>query len=196
MNTTLRLITASLIITLATACSFGGKTKSSQFYVLDAKSEKSSSDQLNNIALGVGPIAIPGYIDRPQMVTKTDTAELRLEEFARWAEPMDEMFTRTLAQNIRSLTNSQQVHSHPWAILVKFDFQVSAKVIKFENNLQGDALLVVHWGLIKESNSVDIKITHSEYRASANNSGYAARVDALNETLAQFAHDIVSTLSN
>ena len=195
MNTVLKLFSILFLAILIPACSIGGKTKSSQFYVLDAKIEKPASDALSGLSLGVGPIAISGYIDRPQMVTKTDTAELRLEEFARWAEPVDEMFTRTLAQNIRVLTNSQEIHSHPWSNLVEFDYRVGAKVIRFENNLQGDALLVVHWGLFDANDTDEIKITHSEYRAAAVDPSYPARVDALNDTLAQFARDIVASLN-
>jgi uncharacterized lipoprotein YmbA len=180
---------------LLNACSVGGNTKTSQFYVLGAIIEQPKSDTLENLRLGVGPIAIPGYVDRPQMVTKTDTAEIRIDEYARWAEPLEEMFTRTLSQNIRALTNSQEIHSHPWPSLVEYDYRIGAKVIKFENDSQGNALLVVHWGLIEQDDQRKLSnITYSEYHAAAKGTDFSSRVDALNDTLAQFARDIVATL--
>lgn len=196
MKIIIKLFSVFLLACLLTSCSFGGKTKSSQFYVLEAKIDEPLSSELNDLRLGVGPIMIPGYIDRPQIVTKTDTAELQVEEFARWAEPLEEMFTRTLSQNIRTLTGSQEIYSHPWPNLVDLDYRIGGKVIRFENNPQGDALLIVHWGLIDENNSREVtNITHSEYRAAAKSTDFSARVDALNDTLEQFAHDIVDSLN-
>ena len=196
MNTEIKLLSLVLFTAFVSACSVGGQTKSSQFYVLDATIEQPQGDSLQDLRLGVGPIAMPGYIDRPQMVTKTDSSEVHIEEYARWAEPLGEMFTRTLAENIRALTNSQEIHSHPWPKLVEYDQRVGAKVIKFENDAQGNALLVVHWGLIDQDDSRKLtNITHSEYRASAQGTDFSSRVDALNDTLAQFSRDIVDSLN-
>ena len=196
MNTGLKLFLILLVTAFISACSVVGKSRSSQFYVLDATIDQPLGDSMEDLRLGVGPIAIPGYANRPQMVTKTDTAELRIEEFARWAEPLEEMFTRTLSQNIRALTNSQEIHSHPWPKLVEYDYRIGAKVIKFENDSQGNALLVVHWGLIHQEDLKKVtNITYSEYRATAKSSDFSSRVDALNDTLAQFARDIVASLN-
>ena len=195
MNTELKLFLIVLVTALISACSVGGKTRSSQFYVLDATIEQPLGDSMEDLRLGVGPIAIPGYVNRPQLITKTDTAEVQIEEFARWAEPLEEMFTRTLSENIRALTNSQQIHSHPWPKLVEYDHRIAAKVIKFENDSQGNALLVVHWGLVHQTDSREVaNITYSEYRATAKASDFSSRVDALNDTLAQFARDIMASL--
>ena len=46
---------------------------------------------------------IPGALDRPQLVAWTAPNELRLDELQRWAEPLDEGTTRTLAENLAAL---------------------------------------------------------------------------------------------
>ena len=194
LNIILKITSVSLLAILVAACSFGGKTKSSQYYVLDAKVEKSDSDKLSNIALGVGPISIPGYIDRPQIVTKTDTPKIQIQECARWAEPMDEMFTRALTQNIQILTKSQQIYSHPWSNASEFKYRLQAKVIKFENNLDGDALLIVHWALIGDTNSSEAMVKNTRYDVLSKGTDVSSNVNALNEAVAQFANDIVKTL--
>lgn len=196
MNNILKLIALTLFAISIGACSIGTTTKSSKYYVLDARIEKSNSHQLSSLALGVGPISIPGYIDRPQFVTKTDTPELQIEEYARWAEPMDRMFSRALTQNIQILTDSQQIHSHPWSNASELKYRLSAKVIKFENNINGDALLVVHWELINTGNPSDTIVKQTMYNVLATGKDFSDRVNALNETIAQFAYDIVDTLED
>ena len=68
-----------------TSCSIGGKSSPSHFYMLGPQIENTNIQNMDDISMGVGPIIIPGYIDRPQIVTKTETAELHLSEFDRWA---------------------------------------------------------------------------------------------------------------
>ncbi len=195
MNSTNKLITALILALLSSACSIGGNTRPSQFFVLDTAIEQAISNDLSTLQIGIGPIAIPGYINRPQIVTKTNSAEVQFDEFARWAEPIDAMFTRTLAQNIKVLISSQNIYSHPWTKLVNLDYRISAKVIKFENDIQGDALLIVHWGIIDESNTTDYRVIHSEFTAKSNSTSYSARVSALNDTLAQFAQEIINNIN-
>ena len=184
-------LAAILLMLFASACSIGGKSNPSHFYVLDSQIENINNKKLSDLRMGVGPITIPGYIDRPQIVTKTESAELQLAEFDRWAEPMEEMFTRTLAQNINAISGSHLIHSYPWPSNIEFDYRISAKVIKFENNANGGALLTVHWQLINTNDQTILKDVHSEFSASAKDTSYSARVAALNDTLAQFAKEIV-----
>ena len=67
--------------------------------------------------------------------------------------------------------------------------------MNFENNENGDALLIVHWKLINKNEGADIQTILSEYRATATNIAYASRVEALNDVLAQFSQDIVNHIS-
>lgn len=183
-----------LLIQFVSACSIGGKSNPSHFYVLDPKIESVDKENLNDLRMGIGPILIPGYIDRPQIVTKTESAELQLAEFERWAEPMGAMFTRTLTENINAITGSQRIHSYPWRPNLEFNYRINAKVIKFENNVKGDALLVVHWQLTQEGDESKLKTIHSEFNANASDTSYPARVAALNDTLAQFAKEIIDQI--
>ena len=187
------IITTTIAFLLA-SCSLGGKTKSSQFYVLDSTISPTEQETDNDVSLAISQVLVPGYIDRPQIITKTASAEIKFSEFNRWAEPIDSMFQRVLTQNIKTLTNSDQIVSYPWGPELKFEFTLRMKLIKLENNEAGDALLVVNWILVKNNGESTPRANYSEFRASASNSSYAARVAALNDTLSQFSREIVDRL--
>ena len=191
-------IKAAIIITiisiLLVSCSLGGKTKSSQFYVLDSTISPTEQETDNDVSLAISQVLVPGYIDRPQIITKTESAEIKFSEFNRWAEPIDSMFQRVLTQNIKTLTNSDQIVSYPWGPELTFEFTLRMKLIKFENNEAGDALLVANWILVRQNDESTPRANYSEFRASASNSSYAARVAALNDTLSQFSREIVNRM--
>lgn len=199
MSTIIKPVITATIATIIIAfflasCSLGGKTKSSQFYVLDSTISTTEQEADNNVSLAISQVIVPGYIDRPHIITKTASAEIKFSEFNRWAEPIDSMFLRVLTQNIKTLTNSDQITGYPWSPEQTFEFVLRAKLIKFENNEAGDALLVVNWVLVKKNDESTPRANFSEFRASASNSSYAARVAALNDTLNQFSREIVSHL--
>jgi uncharacterized lipoprotein YmbA len=64
-------------------------TKPARFYTLsplDGTGERSGTVPAEQrIAVAVGPIAIPDYLDRPQILTRSGPRELELSEFERWA---------------------------------------------------------------------------------------------------------------
>ena len=179
---------------LISACSIGGKSDPSHFYVLDPIAESVTNVHLNNLIMGVGPITIPGYIDRPQIVTKTKSSELRLAEFDRWAEPMDDMIIRTLAENIKAITGSNLIYTYPWTSQFVAS-QIRAYIIKFENDENGDALLVVHWQLRDLKETSKYKNFHSEFNSNASDTRYSARIASVNDTLAQFAQEVANQIN-
>ncbi|MDW3095546.1 MAG: PqiC family protein [Gammaproteobacteria bacterium] len=194
ISTTTILNTIILCI-FVSSCSIGGTTRSSQFYVLDAIAT-ADSHEAKNLHLGVGPILVPGYINRPQIVTKSESAELIYAEFERWAEPMDEMFTRTLTQNITINSGSNSIISHPWSSNANLNKELTAKIIKFENNSKGHALLIVQWQLLNKDDKKQASSVYSEFSASARSTSTPDRVSALNDTVKQFADEILRLISN
>lgn len=180
---------------LISACSIGGKSDPSHFYVLDSVAERVTNGHLNNLIMVVGPITIPGYIDRPQIVTKTKSSELRLAEFDRWAEPMSDMIIRTLAENMKNLTGSNSIYTYPFTSQLDSAYQLRAYIIKFENDGDGNAELVVHWQLRVLNESSEFKNFHSEFNSNAIDASYSGRIAALNDTLVQFSKEVAKHIN-
>lgn len=65
-------------------------------------------------AIGIGPVKIPEYLNQPEIVTRITPNELSLDEFAKWAEPLEDSFSHTLAENLSSLLCIQSIAFFPW----------------------------------------------------------------------------------
>ena len=89
-------VIVSWIITLA-GC-IPGATEPSRFFVLrPVPTTSEPAPKGDAIAIGVGPVVFPAYLDRPEMVTQVSANELNVDEFHRWAEPLRDNFTGVLA---------------------------------------------------------------------------------------------------
>ena len=121
-----------------------------RFYTLsslpDLQPAAKTEAAAGRITIGVGPIEVPAYLDRPQIVTRTGPNELQLAEFHRWAEPLADTLIRTLAENISQLLGSEAVVVVPWKrTKIETDYQIAVDVIRLDGNIGDAAALVAQW---------------------------------------------------
>src|SRR4030095_6149431 len=69
-----------------------GSTPPTHFYLVPSltggdTAPPVSADQ-RDLTLGVGPVTVPPYLDRSQIVTRTSRAKLTLADFDQWAGPL------------------------------------------------------------------------------------------------------------
>src|SRR5215510_8607930 len=88
-----------LVCFISAGCSFlEAKPDPSRYFALASLPRTAPGAQdatgTNALVLGIGPIKLPGYLDRQQMVTRISQNRFAVAENDRWAEPLDENFSR------------------------------------------------------------------------------------------------------
>ena len=81
-----RAATALALCTLAAVAAGCGSSPPSRFYTLSGTTAAAAAP--SNLSIAVGPVTIPGAVDRPQMVVTTGANQVELDEFNRWAAPL------------------------------------------------------------------------------------------------------------
>ena len=142
-----------LALTLA-GC--GGGTEPSSYYLLSAMPTPEApirADMTDQLAVGVGPISLPAYLDRPQLVTRASPNRLNLAEFDRWAEPLRDMFSRTLAEDVSALVGTDLVYVLPRRDAPALDYQVPVEVFRFDRDAEGQVKLLARWSIFHDEPS-------------------------------------------
>jgi len=98
--------------------------------------------------IGVGPVKIPEYLNRPQMVTRSTNNGLQFAEFDRWAEPLEDNLTRVLADNLSILVPTEHVYTFPWPKAVAVQYQVTTEIIHLEKAPDGKIVLDASWNIL------------------------------------------------
>lgn len=187
-------------IKVAVACCFvfllGGCASSPpvQFYALDTV-PRTSGTMDGGVTIGLGPMNFPDYLKRPQIVKRTTGSEMIIDEFQRWAEPVDRSFNRILAANVDDMLDSAVVVVFPYSMNIRIDMRVIGRVFRFDTDTAGLAVLDVQWaaGDGKDNTIVEPRRSHYEARV-AEPQDYDAIVMALNETLDAFSQDVAAAL--
>lgn len=173
----------------------------STFYMLrsmeGASPEKISDDKgVKTVSVLLGPISLPGYLDRTQMVTVAGKHQLALHEFSRWAESLQDGFYRVLQENLSMLLGTPDVYRYDQGGSNVADYQVSIDVTRFDAVTESEAVLSAFWTLTgKESGTPGI--THkSVFRTTVSGVGFPGVVAAQNQTLTAFSREIASAIQS
>jgi len=190
---------ALVAVTLGTALLVGGcASQPSRFYLLSALANTETASPgasgQQGPTIGVGPVTLPRYVDRPQIVTRTSPYEIKLAEFDRWAEALDSNFTRVLAENLSILLPTARVVMSPWPRATPIDYQITVDVTHFLSQVGGDSLLIADWTLFKGEGQDALTSGRSRFSASPGGQDYAAMVAAMSQTVASLSREIATTI--
>lgn len=144
------------------------------------------------LAIGVGPVELPRYLDRPQIVTRASGNEFDVAEFDQWAEPLKDNFSRVLAENLSLMLATDRVIVFPWKRAHKIDYQVTVDVTRFIGTAGGTSSLVARWRVLSGDGKQELLVRRSEFSETASTQDYEATVGAMNATLEELSRQIVA----
>ncbi|MGD9210156.1 MAG: PqiC family protein [Desulfobacteraceae bacterium] len=181
----------SIAFILLTACH---NTSRVAFYTLNAQishqSNKTNSVELNNIAVGIGSIHLPTYLDRPQIVTLKGVSQLHLAEFHRWAGPLDGEIAQVMMNNLSNLLGTSQVIIYPWTRSQTPEFRLDLTFQHFEGTL-GDTMRIQGvWRLFQNTPKGVYVHQPFDHIITIKGMGYENLVTACNQGLWNLSKDI------
>ena len=173
-------------------------TQPSKFYVLSALTQPEATIQVTtsnaDMLIGIGPVTLPAYLNRSQIVTRTSENELKLAEFHLWAEPLKENISRVLMESLSNLLNTNRIVTYPWRASISVAYQITFDVVRFDVGSDGNALLNVYWAVYGKDGKEELLKKKSIFRESAESKDYHSIVAAQNLTLREFSREIASTI--
>jgi uncharacterized protein len=99
------------------------------------------------LAIGLGPVRLPEYLDRPELVIRTSPNGFDLSEIYRWAEPLSDNFRHVLATDLIAQLGGGDLVQYPWFAGTRLDYVVQVQVEHFEAGVDHSTQLSAHWEL-------------------------------------------------
>jgi hypothetical protein len=162
-----------------------------EFFVLSATAQPGEIPGGRRLAVGIGPVSLPAYLSRPEMVVRVADNQLVFDEFNRWAEPLKTNFVHALATDLDILIGFQQMALYPWYDTTPLDYSVSVALLRFERQSGDTALLSARWTIRNRAGDVLLNRDSQYSRPAANPTQTAA---ALSAVTADLARDIATAM--
>jgi len=188
------LIALGLLVVILAGCA---SSPSSKFYQLNPLQNRTSitpdASPVQDQIIAIGPVRIPDYLDRPQIVTRAGTNELKLSEFDRWAGSLESDVTRVLVEDISSLLPTDRFSVVRWTPYpesqMPASYRVEVLVDRFEGTLGDSVLLKAQWAVFAKDKRLLLK-KEAEIREEINGGSYDALVAAMSSALERLSRDI------
>lgn len=174
-----------------------GVTQPPHFYVLSAlppTAGQAGTPAVKGLIIRVGPVDLPQYLDRPQIVTRSGDNEISLNEFDQWAEPLDRSVSRILAENLSVLLGTDQVTTLSRPGPLRSDYQVAVEMVRFDQNAAGTITLIARWSLYGRDGRDLVAMKKARFSIAAGSTDYTATVAALSRALADLSRDIAAAI--
>lgn len=133
-------LTICAALVLASGCA---STPPSRFYTLSAVAVPAAAP--SNVSVAVGPVAVPADVDRPQFVVSAGPNQVRLDEFNRWASPLQNGISRVVAENLVMLLGTPRVTLYPQTLSADADYRAAIEVQSFASAPGEAAMLDAVW---------------------------------------------------
>jgi uncharacterized lipoprotein YmbA len=104
--------------------------------------------------IGLGPIKLPPYLDRPEVVTRAAPNRLEISKEDRWGESLQNGFTRAMERDLAAQAGTQNIITFPWYATVHIDMQIEIDVYRFETDGQGNASLSAKWTILDPTGNI------------------------------------------
>jgi uncharacterized lipoprotein YmbA len=186
-----RLAAIAMLCGLSALAAGCGSTPPSRFYTLSGTA--TSAVPPSDLSVAVGPVTIPGAVDRPQMVVNMGANQVELDEFNRWAAPLQNNISRVVAVNLGALLGASRVTLFPQMLSADADFRVAIEVQRFESSPGEAAVLDAVWTLrrAKDGKSDTGRTT---VRETVQDKSYDALVAAHSRAVARMSQDIAAAV--
>jgi len=186
-------VTMVVGVMMLTAC--GGRTPPAKFYTLQPVEQSSTGKSLPlDVALAVGPVAIPAALDRAEIVTRDAGNAISFSQYHRWAGPLEESIASVMAQNIANLLDTERVTPFTRENIFQPTHRVVININRYDSQLAKEFLIDATWSIKDLKSKKLLLLRNSTIRESLASAEYEELVAAQSKVLAALGQEIAAGL--
>jgi hypothetical protein len=143
-----------------------------------------------SVIVRIGPVEIPDYLDRPQIVTRTAVNELSLGDFDLWGGSLRTDIERVLVENLSVLFAKDHISVVGWKSRYSTVGSVPVRLDRFDAVPGDTVVLRARWGIHGKDGKMlgvprDMMVTKP-----VKGFGYGNVVAAMSDALADLSQDM------
>ncbi len=181
-----------ILATLWTGCA---STTQSHFYTLSPALKPAAPAAVagGNFSISVGPVTVPATVDRPQIVVRVGPNQVDIDEFNRWASPLQNDIARVVAENLVLMLGAPDVTVFPQTTAAGASYRVTISVLRFDSVPGGAATLDAVW-TARGAKGDQSRTGRTTLSVPTQGSGYAPLVAAHSSALERLSEDVAEAI--
>jgi len=162
-------------------------------YILEATASPVTLEP-GGIAVGVGPVTIPSYLDRSEMIVREGQNQIRIDSRHYWGAPLKDEVQRVLGENLARLLRTERVATWPWSKNADIALRVSVQLLQFEPVAGRGVVLVARWQLLSPDAANTLFVRQSEIVEPVAAAGPGPQAESMSRALGTLAGEIAAAI--
>ena len=183
------LVIPCALVILASGCA---STPESRFYTLSPL-PATPAGAPSALSVAVGPVTVPAVVDRPQIVVSMGPNRVFLDEFNRWASPLQSSIARVVADNLAAMLGTPRVALSSQAVGTDAEYRVAIAVQSFDSAPTEAAALDAVW-TVSRPRDAKSRAGRTSVREPVTEKGYDALAAAHSRAVGRLSRDIAEGL--
>lgn len=188
----------ALFIFTASGCLSVSNSPAARFHSLSLAGSLQMDMKLNKadkLIIEIGPVEIPEYQNRPQIVTRDKSGLLVFAQFERWGETLDLGLERLILENLNMMFPQTEFQMFPCNFVIPLDYQVVVNVVQLESRLDKDVFFAAQWTIIDSKNKTMRLTKRFQIRQAISPHTYAGLAEALSKAATALSVEIAENLT-
>jgi len=186
-----------IIALFFTAC---GTSPPAKFYTLtpipiQIQTEKVVINEKSKF-IAIGPIEIPEYLDRVEIVTRAGANQLVISEFDLWGGSIKTDISRVLVENIGSFLAGDGIAVIAWKTNVTESYRVPVIFSRFDAVEGGNLLLKAQWAVLDKEGKTFLSFKEINVTKHVKGSSYNSIVAAMSDSLGDLSKAIAESVTS
>lgn len=148
------------------------------------------------VIVSLGPLSIPDYLDRPQVVTRSGQNELSVDDFHRWAGSLENDMSRVLIEDLSALLSPDRYQVIYWIQSAPSHaatgYRVTVDIIRFDGTRGDSVSMKAHWTIFRKDR--DAVVMQAAVTERINGNDYPALVEAMSRAVESLSRNIADTI--
>jgi uncharacterized lipoprotein YmbA len=140
----------------------------------------------------LGPVRLPPYLDRRELVTRLAPNQLRVEDLELWAEPLRDSVPRTIERDLATVLGDGGVQRLPWTGATPPTLIIAIEIRRFEKSSHRTVDLAADWTIAEGGNGAVRLRRDTTFSRETTAPGTQAAVTAMSDALAVLSRDIAA----
>jgi len=186
-----------IIALLLAAC---GSSPPARFYTLSSIPIQRSTEKIvlseKNRIIAIGPVEIPEYLDRVEIVTRADNNRLIMSEFDLWGGSIKTEISGVLVENIGRLLDSDGLAVVAWKTAMRESYRIPV-IINQLDVIPGNSLtLKAQWAVLGKDGKTSLSFREIIITKPVKGNDYGAIVASMSESLGDLSISIAENVKS
>jgi uncharacterized lipoprotein YmbA len=188
----------AFVLVLSACLGGGSQAPPTKYYVLNSLYTAENKNQpvadIKEAVVVIGPLTLTQVLDRPQIIIRHSSNEIRVSDLDRWAAPLHENFVRVMVDNLAVLLARGRVIRFPAPRSLPVDYQVIMEVTRFDGKPGDEVVLRARWAIFGDNGETVLLKQQSVLNEPTGGDTIAEMVSAQSRLVARFSRDIAEAL--